>query len=48
MYNANDTGMNAQVNINVKTDSKWNVKSNFITTCFAFKGSILTESAHTM
>ena len=41
MYNASDMDLNAYININVKVDNKWKVKSNFITLCFAFKGYIL-------
>ena len=38
MYNANNMGQNAQINIGVKANSKWNVKFNFITSYLAFKG----------
>ena len=46
MYNANNMGQNAQINIGVKANSKWNVKFNFITSYLAFKGSILTVPTH--
>ena len=42
MYNASDIGLNSQININAKVDRKYKVQSNFVTSYFAFKGSIPT------
>ena len=36
--------LNDQININAKTDSKWNIKSNYVKLYLTFKYSILVVS----
>ena len=41
MYNASDIGPNTQININAYNGwINWKLKSNFVTLCIIFKGSI--------
>ena len=40
--------LNAQFNINAKENSKWEVKTNFVTSCLAFKDSILIDDLFTI